>query len=105
MRELKVKHVQFKPTILIRKIAGEADINERTARESIDMLMAIQNENIFSGKNSLSIAAAILDVICRKHKQKVSQAKIACGTNINVMTLRKRLSEVRYVLLNTSILN
>ncbi|HKR74111.1 MAG TPA: transcription initiation factor IIB family protein [Candidatus Nitrosocosmicus sp.] len=105
MRELKITHVQFKPTIFIRKIADEANINERTARESIDLLLAIQNENVFSGKNSLSIAAAILYITCRKHRQKISQAKIASAANINIMTLRKRLSEVRNVIINASFLN
>lgn len=105
MRELKITHVQFKPTIFIRKIADEANINERTARESIDLLLAIQNENVFSGKNSLSIAAAILYITCRKHRQKISQAKIASAANINIMTLRKRLSEVRNVIMNASFLN
>jgi transcription initiation factor TFIIB len=105
MRELKITHVQFKPTIFIRKIADEANINERTARESIDFLLAIQNENVFSGKNSLSIAAAILYITCRKHKQKISQARIASAANINIMTLRKRLSEVRNVIVNASFLN
>jgi len=105
MRELKITHVQFKPTIFIRKIADEANISERTARESIDLLLAIQNENVFSGKNSLSIAAAILYITCRKHRQKISQARIASAANINIMTLRKRLSEVRNVIINASFLN
>lgn len=105
MRELKITHVQFKPTIFIRKIADEANISERTARESIDLLLAIPNENVFSGKNSLSIAAAILYITCRKHRQKISQARIASAANINIMTLRKRLSEVRNVIINASFLN
>jgi transcription initiation factor TFIIB len=100
MRELKIGHVQFRPTIFIRKIADEANISERTARESIDLLIAIQNESIFSGKNSLSIAAAILYITCKKHRQKVSQARIAAAANINIMTLRKRLSEVKNVIIS-----
>jgi transcription initiation factor TFIIB len=100
MRELKIGHVQFRPTIFIRKIADEANISERTARESIDLLIAIQNESIFSGKNSLSIAAAILYITCKKHGQKVSQARIASAANINIMTLRKRLSEVKNVIIS-----
>ena len=105
IRELKIIHVQFKPSIFIRKIAAVANIHEKTVRESIDMLLAIQNESIFSGKNSLSLAAAILYIICRKHKQKISQAKIASAANINIMTLRKRLLEVRTVIMNIPFLN
>jgi len=105
MRELKVKHVQFNPAIFIRKIANEAGISEKTARESIDMLLAIQEDNILSGKNSLSIAAAILYITCKKHKQKISQAHIAQAADINIMTLRKRLSEVKTVIMNAPFLN
>ena len=105
MRELKITHVQFKPAIFIRKIADKVNIQERTARESIDLLIAIQNEHVFSGKNSLSIAAAILYITCRKHRQKMSQARIASAANINIMTLRKRLSEARNVIVNASFLN
>jgi transcription initiation factor TFIIB len=105
IRELKITRVQFKPSIFIRKIADVANIHERTVRESIDMLLAIQNESIFSGKNSLSMAAAILYIVCRKHKQKISQAKIATAANINIMTLRKRLLEIRTVVMNTPFLN
>ena len=105
MREIKIAHVQIKPSIFIRKIANEVNISERVVRESIDILLAIQNENIFSGKNSLSIAAAILYITCIKHRQKISQAKIALAANINIMTLRKRLSEVKTVIMNTPFLN
>lgn len=82
-----------------------ANINERIVRECIDVLLAIQNESIFSGKNSLSIAAAILYIVCRKHRQKISQAKIASAANIDIMTLRKRLLEVRTVIMNIPFLN
>ncbi len=105
MRELKITHVQFTPAIFIRKIADKVNIKERTARESIDLLLAIQNEHVFSGKNSLSIAAAILYITCRKHKQKMSQARIASAANINIVTLRTRLYEARNVIVNTSFLN
>jgi transcription initiation factor TFIIB len=105
MRELKVKHVQLNPTIFIRKIADEANVSGRTARESIDMLLAIQNGTTISDKNSLSIAAAILYITCKKHKQKISQAKIASAANINIMTLRKRLSDIKNVIVNTQFLN
>lgn len=105
MRELKVKHVQFNPSIFIRKIADEANINEKIARESIDMLLVIQNDNTFSGNNSMSIAAAVLYITAKKHNQKISQAKIASAANINIMTLRKRLSEVNTAIMNAPYLN
>ena len=105
MRKLKITHVEFKPSIFIRKIADVANIDERIVRASIDMLLAIQNDSIFSGKNSVSVAAATLYITCRKKNQKISQAKIATAANINIMTLRKRLLEVRTVILKIPFLN
>ncbi len=105
IRELKITHVQFKPAIFIRKIADAFNIRERTVRESIDLLLAIQNETVLSGKNSLSLAAAILYITCKKHGQKISQAKIAFAANINIMTLRKRLGDLKIVIINTPFLN
>lgn len=105
MRELKITYVQFKPSIFIRKIADGANIHERTVRESIDMLLAIQNESIFSGKNTASLTAAVLYIICIKHRQKLSQSKIASAAKINVMTLQKRVLEVRTVIMNSPFLN
>ncbi|HKU84615.1 MAG TPA: hypothetical protein VJP58_11295 [Candidatus Nitrosocosmicus sp.] len=74
-------------------------------RESNDILHAIQYDNTIFGKNSLSIAAAVLYIVCKKHKQKISQAKIAPVANIKIMTLRKRLSEVKTVITSASYLN
>ena len=105
MRELKLTQIQFKPSIFIRKIADVANIYERTVKESTTMLWAIQNETIFSGKNTVSLAAAILYIMCRKNRQKISQAKIAAAANIIIMTLRKRLLEVKTVIMNTPFLN
>ena len=105
IRELKLSQVQFKPSIFIRKIADVANIHEKTVRESIDMLLAIQNESIFLSKNSLSLTAAVLYITCRKHRQKVSQAKIATAANINIITLRERLLDIRTVVMNTPFLN
>lgn len=50
---------------------------------------------MFFGKDPLSIAAAILYAVCRKNKEKISQSKIAYSANINIITLRKRLSELK----------
>ncbi len=105
MREFKISHIQFNPVIFIRKIANQAKIKEITARESMDILMAIQYNNAFAGKDPLSIAAAVLYITCKKHKPKISQAKIAYAANINIMTLRKRLDEVNQVMAQTALLS
>jgi transcription initiation factor TFIIB len=69
------------------------------------LLLTIQNERVFSGKNTLSIAAAVLYFMCRKRGLKISQARIAYAANINLITLRKRLLDVEKIIVNASFLN
>lgn len=100
MREFKIKHIRLDPIMFIRRIANIANIKEISARESMDILKTIQHYNIFTGKDPLSIAAAVLYIASRKNKQKISQVKIAAAANVNIMTLRKRLSEVDNAITN-----
>ncbi|MGN6623683.1 MAG: hypothetical protein ACTHKK_06045, partial [Candidatus Nitrosocosmicus sp.] len=79
------------------RIANESNIDEVTTRKALDILISLRKNEIFSGKDPLSIAAAILYAISRKNKEKISQSKIACAANINIITLRKRLSELKSI--------
>ncbi|MDQ4074610.1 MAG: transcription initiation factor IIB family protein [Thermoproteota archaeon] len=104
-REFKVSYTQFDPVMFIQKIANEAKISERTTRKAIDLLLAIKSHESFMGKDPLSIAAAILYAACREYKEKISQAKIASAANINIITLRKRFSDIKDVMYNVAFLN
>ena len=63
--------------------------------KALDILLTIRKNEIFSGKDPLSIAAAILYAVCRKNKEKVSRSNTAYAANINIITLRKRLAELK----------
>ena len=94
-REFKIVYTQSDPVIFLHKIANESKVSEKTTRKALDILLSIRKNEIFIGKDPLSIAAAILYAVCRKNKEKVSQSKIAHSANINIITLRKRLSELK----------
>jgi transcription initiation factor TFIIB len=94
-REFKVTFKQIDPVLFLHRIANESSIDEVTTRKALDILLTIRKNEIFSGKDPLSIAAAILYAVCRKNKEKVSQSKIAYAANINIITLRKRLAELK----------
>jgi transcription initiation factor TFIIB len=96
-REFKVTYKQVDPILFLHRIANESSIDEVTTRKALDILLTIRKNEIFSGKDPLSIAAAILYAVCRKNKEKVSQSKIAYSANINIITLRKRLAELKGV--------
>jgi transcription initiation factor TFIIB len=104
-REFKISYTQLDPVMFIRKIANEAKISEKTTRKAIDLLLAIRSKETFMGKEPLSIAAAILYAACREYKEKISQAKIACAANINIITLRKRFADIKDILHNVALLH
>ncbi len=94
-REFKINYRQVDPVLFLHKIANESKISERTTRKALDILISLRRGEMFFGKDPLSIAAAILYAVCRKNKEKISQSKIAYSANINIITLRKRLSELK----------
>ena len=96
-REFKITYIQVDPILFLHKIANDSQISERTTRKALDTLLSIRKNEIFIGKDPLSIAAAILYAVCRKNKEKISQSKIACSANINIITLRKRLLELKNI--------
>jgi transcription initiation factor TFIIB len=96
-REFKITYIPSDPILFLHKIASESQISEITSRKALDTLLSIRKNEIFIGKDPLSIAAAILYAVCRKEKEKISQVKVAHAANINIITLRKRLSELKNI--------
>jgi transcription initiation factor TFIIB len=96
-REFKITYRQTDPILFLHRIANESNIDEVTTRKALDILISLRKNEIFSGKDPLSIAAAILYAVSRRNKEKISQSKIACAANINIITLRKRLSELKSI--------
>ncbi len=99
-REFKITYQQVDPILFLHKIANESQISEKTTRKALDLLILLRKSELFSGKDPLSIAAAILYATCRKNKEKISQSKIAYSANINIITLRKRLLELKDIWLD-----
>ncbi len=99
-REFKITFAPSDPAMFLHKIASESQISEITARKALDILLSVRKNEKFIGKDSLSIAAAILYTVCKKEKEKVSQSRIAQSANINIITLRKRLLDIRDIKLN-----
>jgi transcription initiation factor TFIIB len=104
-REFKIVYTQIDPVLYLHKIANESKISERTTRKALDTLIAIRKNQAFIGKDPLSVAAAILYSTCRTNKEKISQSKIAHSANINIITLRKRLSEIKSIFGDISLLS
>src|SRR6185312_9730711 len=54
-REFKITYRQVDPILFLHKIATESQISERTTRKALDTLLSIRKNEIFIGKDPLSI--------------------------------------------------
>jgi transcription initiation factor TFIIB len=94
-RKLKINPAIVDATSYISKIASNANIDQQTYREAVDMLSIAKKNPICHGKEPKAVAAAVLYACCLKKKEAyISQSKIAAAGNISVVTLRKRLADI-----------
>src|SRR5918995_639161 len=94
-RKLKISHAIVDATSYISKIASNANIDQQTYREAVNMLSIAKKNPICHGKEPKAVAAAVLYACCLKKKEAyISQSKIAAAGNISVVTLRKRLADI-----------
>lgn len=94
-RKLKINPAIVDATSYISKIASNANIDQQTYREAVNMLSIAKKNPICHGKEPKAVAATVLYACCLKKKEAyISQSKIAAAGNISVVTLRKRLADI-----------
>lgn len=94
-RKLKINPAIVYATSYISKIASNANIDQQTYREAVNMLSIAKKNPICHGKEPKAVAAAMLYACCLKKKEAyISQSKIAAAGNISVVALRKRLADI-----------
>ena len=81
-------------TRYISKVADSACVSQKTYRESVEMLDIVKKNAISYGKDPKALATAVLYAMHQENESKISQAKIATGRSISVVTLRKRFSDI-----------
>ena len=66
-------------------------------RKAAQMMSVIKENSISSGKDPNAVAAAVLYGACLAQGEKLHQVQLAEAANLSVVTLRKRLQDVRKV--------
>jgi transcription initiation factor TFIIB len=88
------------PRAYVSKIADRVNVNHKTYRRAVDMLDEVKKSSISFGKDPKALASAVLYYACLTEQEgdKISQARIAKGGGVSIVTLRKRTSDVLEVL-------
>ena len=96
-RRLGIKTPQIDSRPLLSRIANNAGVSEKSLRKAAQMMSVIKENSISSGKDPNAVAAAVLYGACLAQGEKLHQVQLAEAVNLSVVTLRKRLQDVRKV--------
>ena len=96
-RRLGIKTPQIDSRPLLSRIANNAGVSEKSLRKAAQMMSVIKENSISSGKDPNAVAAAVLYGACLAQGEKLHQVQLAEAANLSVVTLRKRLQDVRKV--------
>jgi transcription initiation factor TFIIB len=77
------------PMKCIVKVANNADLNENTKRQAMDVMNNL-NRKITSGKNPMGLVATVLYISCLNTGVNIRQVDIANAAGITEVTLRNR---------------
>jgi transcription initiation factor TFIIB len=83
------------PMKCIVKVANNADLNENTKRQAMDIMNDLTKWEISSGKNPMGFAATVLYVSCLNTGVNIRQADIASAAGITEVTLRNRIKDLK----------
>ena len=83
------------PMKCIVKVANNADLNENTKRQAMDVMNNITKREISSGKNPMGFAATVLYISCLNTGVNIRQVDIADAAGITEVTLRNRYKDLK----------
>jgi transcription initiation factor TFIIB len=92
--ELDIKIPMVDPMKCIGKVANKANLNEKIARQAMNIMKDLNNREISAGKNPMVLAATVLYLSCFKLGQNITQDDISHAAGITGVTLRNRLNDL-----------
>jgi len=89
-----VHSLSYSPCEFIERISSEANVFEKTRRDSRKILEFAQKSAITSGKHPMSMAADAVYLAMQDDHESVSQTRIAQISGISAVTIRNRVKEL-----------
>ena len=91
----------FSSREFLSRIANEAKISEKSRRDAIEIIYAMEKAGITQGKNPKGLASASLYLACVLNAEKITQAEIAKASGITSTTIRTRYYDLKKFYLET----
>jgi transcription initiation factor TFIIB len=102
LREMKIRVPLPVPSNSISRISGRAKLSEKTARKALELLGAVVDSALLSGKNPVSLAAAALYLATIETREYTTQLRIAIAADVSTVTVRKRCLEIIQIVKQTN---
>lgn len=94
LREMRIRVPLPVPSNSISRIADKARLSEKTVRKALELLAAVGDNALLSGKNPVSLAAASLYLATVETGEYTTQLRIAIAADVSTVTVRKRCLEI-----------
>lgn len=98
--DLDLKVPQTDPLIMIVKIANICKISEKAKRDALTMMNTIIKKKLFTSKDPIGLAGAIVYLAGKINSEYIIQYQIANATGITLVTLRRNLRFIEECLNN-----
>lgn len=94
VREFDIHPIAYRPDEFIARISKAINLSEKTQRLAFRILSDAEKKGITTGKNPMSMVAAVVQLASLKNNEKVSQLKISEISGISAVTIRDRTKEI-----------
>ena len=95
LKETGFRSPSSNPVIFIQKICSRLKLTQNIELDSVLLLKKLEENHQVMGKNPSGIAAAIVYYTCKRNGVKMNQGKVAEAGDSSVVTLRKRLKQIK----------
>jgi len=94
VKELDLKTVPISSVDTMKKLARDLKLRDATHEDAIDLLKHAESRGLMSGRNPMSVVAAVIYHSALKHDEKLTQRTISMATGVTEATIRNRNREL-----------
>jgi len=95
IKNLDIRYEPYNPTDFITKLSSSVNASEKIRRDALEILNKANKTGISTGKNPMGMAAAALNLACKRNEKKVTILDISKASSISNVTIRVRCEDLR----------
>ncbi len=94
-KELGIRTESPDPIDLVQRFTTRLNLTPETIEKTTEIIMRIQEQNLMSGKQPMTILATAIYLATKQTKQRITQRQITNTTGVLEVTIRNRAKEIK----------